>query len=245
MTETPWPMKAELPPIIKTGAVTAIRYERKWVPPGFSLAEVLAMVRRHPAAFRPAFPERQVNNVYLDTPELNHYHDHISGASERMKVRLRWYGEFSTSGSEVVLELKRKRGWASWKESFPLPGIRLADALNRAHLPGGWNVSCLPDSLRLRLRSLRPAVANHYRRHYFQTPAGGIRLTVDSHLGFFGFEAPNHGLRRLNHTGLALVVELKYLADQADQAAEIVNRFPFRLCRCSKYVLGIQQLDGR
>src|SRR5450759_5211206 len=67
--ETPWPMKAELPPIIKTGAVTAIRYERKWVPAGFSLAEVLAMVRRHPAAFRPAFPERQVNNIYLDTPE--------------------------------------------------------------------------------------------------------------------------------------------------------------------------------
>ncbi len=238
-------MKAELPPIIKTGAVTAIRYERKWVPAGFSLAEVLAMVRRHPAAFRPAFPERQVNNIYLDTPELSHYLDHIAGASERLKVRLRWYGEFSTSAPEVVLELKRKRGWASWKESFSLPGIRLEDALSRARLPGGWNVSCLPELLRLRLRSLWPAVANQYRRHYFQTPAGGIRLTVDSHLGFFGFDTPNHGLRRLNHQGPAMVVELKYHDAQADEAVEIVNRFPFRLCRCSKYVLGIQQLDGR
>jgi hypothetical protein len=238
-------MMSELPPIIPTGAPTAVRYERKWVPEGFSLAEVLAMVRRHPAAFRPAFPERQVNNVYLDTPELDHYFDHISGASERLKVRLRWYGEFTSAAPAATLELKRKRGSASWKESFPLPGIRLEDALSRARLPGGWKVSCVPESLRLSLQSLRPAVANHYRRHYFQTPQGGIRLTVDSHLGFFGFDTPNHGLRRLHHQGPATVVELKYHDAQTDEAVEIVNHFPCRLGRCSKYVLGIQQLDGR
>ena len=67
---------------------------------------------------------------------------------------------------------------------------------------------------------------------------------MDSHLGFFGFDTPNHGLRPLHHQGPAIVVELKYQDAQGDEAAEIVNHFPCRLCRCSKYVLGIQQLDG-
>ncbi|MEK7677782.1 MAG: polyphosphate polymerase domain-containing protein [Verrucomicrobiota bacterium] len=251
-----------------TGDVPSMRYERKWLPTGLSMAEVLVMVRRHPAAFRPAYPERQVNNVYFDTPRLDHYFDHISGNSARVKVRLRWYGEFNAFGASPVLELKFKRGSASWKESFPWrgapprvarasgplgwkesfpwPGARLEEVLSHAHAPHGWQEEIdLPEAVRLRLRSLQPTLANRYHRHYFRSAVGGVRLTVDSNLGFFGVSASNRGLQRLAGDGLTTVLELKYHDSQTAAAAEIASGFPFRVRRCSKYVLGIQHLDSR
>lgn len=228
-----------------TGDVPSVRYERKWLPTGLSLAEILAMVRCHAAAFRPAYPERQVNNVYFDTPRLDYYFDHISGSSERVKVRLRWYGEFNDFRAPPVLELKFKRGSASWKEFFPWPGTRLEEVLSHAHAPDGWEAIALPEAVRLRLRSLQPTLANRYHRHYFRSAAGGIRLTVDFNLGFFGINTSKHGLHRLAGDGPMAVLELKYHDSQTAAAAEIASGFPFRVRRCSKYVLGIQHLDNR
>lgn len=66
------------------------RYERKFTVQGLALSEILALVRRHPAAFREAYPPRMVNNVYFDTPGLNNYYDHVNGAPNRIKTRVRW-----------------------------------------------------------------------------------------------------------------------------------------------------------
>ncbi|MBI4324842.1 MAG: polyphosphate polymerase domain-containing protein [Chloroflexi bacterium] len=251
-----------------TGIVSSVRYERKWLPTGLSMAEVLALVRRHPAAFRPAYPERQVNNVYFDTPRLDHYFDHISGASERVKVRLRWYGDFNDFGASPALELKFKRGSASWKESFPWrgapprvtrtsgppgwkqsfpwPGARLEEVLSHTHAQDGWQEEIdLPEAVRLRLRSLQPTLANRYHRHYFRSAGDGIRLTVDSSLSFFGVSASSRGLQRLACDGPTVVLELKYRDSQTAAAAQMAGGFPFRVRRCSKYVLGIQHLDNR
>jgi len=71
------------------------RYERKFVADGFTLPEVLALVRRHPAAFREVYPARSVNNLYLDSPEFSDYHDHVNGVAHRNKTRIRWYGAWS------------------------------------------------------------------------------------------------------------------------------------------------------
>jgi hypothetical protein len=223
---------------------SSVRYERKWVPAGRPLAEVLLAVRRHPAAFRTVFPERQVNNVYFDTPSLSHYHDHVAGSSERLKVRLRWYGSFDGDLPHPVLELKFKRGSASWKESFPLPPIRLADLLGRAAAPNWWGAADLPEFVRLRLRSLRPTLANHYRRYYFRAAADGIRLTVDTQLSFLDTRPAGSSLRRLVYPTPPTIMELKYDDAHTETAERVAHRLPFRMTRCSKYVLGIQHLDG-
>jgi hypothetical protein len=39
-----------------------------------------------------------------------------------------------------------------------------------------------------------------------------------------------------------IVIELKFGLAAADSAAHITNALPFRLARCSKYVLGITSL---
>ena len=69
-----------------------LRYERKFIADRLALAEVLALVKRHPAAFREAYPARNVNNLYLDSPDLRDYRDHVNGIAHRTKTRIRWYG---------------------------------------------------------------------------------------------------------------------------------------------------------
>ncbi len=227
----------------ESGAITSLRYERKWILTGLPLTEVLALVRRHPAAFRPAFPVRQVNNVYFDSIDLDSYHAHVTGASRRRKVRLRWYGEFQTPVPHPMLEFKIKHGSAGWKETFPASGALLENVL-RHNLPRGeWDGDGVPELARQRLRSLLPTVGNRYHRHYFCSARSGVRLTVDSRLGFYSGKGQNQGWRPLLYNGPEVILELKYDDSQVPEAVNISNNFPFRLSRCSKYVLGIQHLD--
>jgi hypothetical protein len=76
------------------------------------------------------------------------------------------------------------------------------------------------------------------------SPQWGIRLTVDHQLEFFGLRAK--GLRpwQAFAPGPAVVLELKYPAEKAEEVGWIANQFPFRPVRCSKYVLGVQIVCG-
>lgn len=228
----------------ESGAITPLRYERKWILTGLPLTEVLALVCQHPAAFRPAFPVRQVNNVYFDSIDLDFYHAHITGSSRRLKVRLRWYGEFQTPTPHPMLEFKIKQGSAGWKETFPASGALLENLLRHDLPRGDWDGDGVPELARQRLRSLLPTVGNRYHRHYFCSARCGVRLTVDSRLGFYSGKGQNQGWHPLLYHGPEVIMELKYDNSQVREAVDISNNFPFRLSRCSKYVLGIQHLDG-
>src|SRR5437879_6346363 len=97
------------------------RYERKFLPQEFALAEVLTLVRRHPAMFREVYPPRFVNNIYLDSPGRSDYHDHVAGVPNRSKTRVRWYGAPSGHIAMPVLEQKVKHGHVGGKLSHGLP----------------------------------------------------------------------------------------------------------------------------
>jgi hypothetical protein len=224
----------------KTGAISPVRFEKKWVLEGFSLAEVVAMIHRHPAAFRVAYPPRQVNNIYFDSPNLDYYFAHVVGATQRLKVRVRWYGEFQVMTPKPVVEFKIKRGSVGWKESFPVPAILAQSLLGQIDPPVTRDGEMWPEPVRPHMHSLGPTLGNQYWRHYFCSAASGVRLTIDYQLGFHGRHGPDRGWRPLAYYGPALIMELKYHEDQARAAAAIAGGFPFRLSRCSKYVLGIQ-----
>ncbi len=216
------------------------RYERKFAVQALPLPEVLALVRRHPAAFHEAYPPRMVNNVYLDTPGRNSYHDHVQGAPCRTKTRVRWYGEPRGAIPGPILERKLKCGLVGGKLAQTLPPLTLNGAGVREPLEGAFVGDHLPEAWRIGLRFLEPSVFSRYRRHYFVSADGRFRLTVDSELRFAPPENAATGGTRL--TEPLVVVELKFAPQHAGMAATITNAFPFRVVRCSKYVLGVEQI---
>jgi len=220
------------------------RFERKFLPAGWSVAETLAFVRRHPAVFHEPYPERVVNNLYFDTPDLRHFHDHINGAAHRLKVRLRWYGAFGGAVTEPRLEFKFRRGTVSGKETHPFPAFGLNGHFPPAILEVAWRSETLSEKARFRLRGVRPLLGNRYRRRYFRSADGAIRLTVDWGLEFFEVQDAEGTLRRLPRSESVVIIELKYPAASIHAAAAVTAHLPFRVVRCSKYVIGVERLYG-
>ncbi len=214
------------------------RYEKKFVIHGRTVSEVRALIRAHPAAFREVYPARVVNNVYLDSPGLGDYYDHLNGASKRLKTRIRWYGETNGQIAAPVLERKMKCGSVSGKVSARLPAVVL-----NGHGLGGALKDALakakPNEHTLAAQLLTPSLHNRYSRHYFASADGRFRLTLDSDLAFepgsAGAFAPRMRLPSV------IVLELKFAPELAREAESVTKFFPFRVARCSKYVLGIEQ----
>jgi hypothetical protein len=218
------------------------RYEKKFVAEGRTLAEVLATVRRHPCAFREIYRPRIVNNVYLDSPTRRDYHDHVNGAANRSKTRVRWYGEQFEAADRPCLERKLKKGMVSGKEVYSLPALSLARDDLGAALMDAFETATIPPILRSLLRHVQPALFNRYRRHYFQSCDRRFRLTVDTRLQFAGTARNNCLAVAWSPSQATPILELKFDTQAAETADAITNAFAFRVVRFSKYVAGIQGL---
>lgn len=219
-----------------------LRYEKKFIAEGFTLAEAAARVRRHPAAFREAFPPRIVNNIYLDSPTRRDYHAHINGASNRTKTRVRWYGPQFETVERPVLERKLKRGMVSGKEAYALPRFSVNGGCLRSGLGAAFDASPLPPILRAALRHVEPALFNRYERYYFQSCDGKFRLTVDWGLQFAGVVCNRQQAIDLSPPARTVILELKFEPEFAEGADAITNALPFRVARFSKYVAGIERV---
>ncbi|HOW67261.1 MAG TPA: VTC domain-containing protein [Candidatus Paceibacterota bacterium] len=222
-----------------------LRFERKFLPAGLSLPEVLALVRRHPALFREVYPMRVVNNIYLDTPGLKSYFDHVHGTANRSKTRVRWYGRIPGPLERPVLEHKAKRGQVSGKISQCLPPLPGNGSVSLPALSQTWEQADLADSSRIALRCLTPSLVNSYQRRYFLSADGRFRLTIDSDLMFGRPGYPSNGsMLSQACQNPAIILELKYAPELTRDAGTVTNAFPFRMSRCSKYVLGLEHIGA-
>ncbi len=220
-------------------APSDLRYERKFVTSELGVAETEALLRFHPALFREAYRPRWVNNVYLDTPSLEHYHANVRGVARRVKCRIRWYGSPRGPIARPVLELKRKQGLVGSKESHPLLPFDLEEDFDPRLL---FAKSELPAPLQCDLSVLRTVLINRYRRRYFVSRDGIYRITVDSDLGYRGVaEGVRHFHGWIGNDG-RVIIELKFGLGHEDGASRVANRFPFRVTRSSKYVVGVEAL---
>ncbi len=218
------------------------RHELKFIARGCDLQELIALVRRHRALFRESYPNRVVNNIYLDTPGLDDFHDHINGLAHRSKNRVRWYGPARMKIERPVFEGKLRRGHVSGKFSHPLPALSLDDGPVAESVSRCIAITQLPERLLGALRQREPSVFNRYRRHYFESANRRFRLTIDSEMRFGNAEDAGVPDERLSDGVPYLVIELKFPPEHGDESAEVAGQLPFRLTRCSKYILGIQQI---
>jgi len=221
-----------------------MRYEIKMTCDEVYLPEVRSLILLHPAGFSEAYPPRQVNNIYLDTPALDCLKDHIDGTAQRSKLRFRWYGPDYTA-VRGTLELKHKVGHLGWKEyspvaaTFDLTTIAWQDWLDalRSHAQGAaahW----------LSWRD-RPTLLNSYTREYYESADQEIRITLDYGLVVYEqmlYLVPNLALQ--TPTAGCAVAEVKAPSTLHQRLSHVLSSLPLQVEHNSKYVSGMLDALG-
>ncbi len=235
-------MQASVP--VKERSADDYRFERKYHIQDLNLHEVEMWVRRSPCLFRECFPPRYINNIYFDTPELDNYHENLGGQAARTKLRLRWYGDYLYNPSKTTLEYKIKQGMVGTKESYKLPALSLKPGFGYDGLKTYWDSCPLPDRVKEDAAVVLPTIGNRYRRKYFLSMDGDYRITIDSELSFIAIERFDNSFERIRKLHQSVIVELKYQGSIATLDERLMNFFPFRITRMSKYVSGVELLHG-
>ena len=218
---------------------TELRYELKFTAPEDSINHARAWIRLHPEGFRPAFTSRHVNSIYLDTPTLTHLNDNLLGSRQRQKTRLRWYGDLSENIIDPVLELKLKDGYLGDKKRTMLPNLSLKQTWSQlikqirqeaiAQNPDIWQKHLHP--------LLTPTILNRYKRDYFVSPDGQLRLTLDYNQQVFNQRfstRPNIQFPQLIQP--LFVIEMKAPLELSNRLETAASHIPIRRNRNSKYV---------
>jgi len=198
----------------------------------------------HPACFAEPFPARWVNNVYFDTYDYLAFRQNLSGASQRYKVRYRWYGEHGLP-DRGSLEVKCKRNFYGWKIRYPRDeapsqaGDRWRDIRRRL-------AERLPAAGRTWLAANpQPVILNRYHRRYLVTHDQRVRATIDTRLCVYDQRyKPHPNLSHAANLQRLLVVELKFERSERERASRLVEGLPLRVSRHSKYVTGVQSVRG-
>ena len=202
-----------------------------------------AVIKLHPRLFHAPYPPRYVNNLYLDTPDLENYYDNVNGADRRCKVRVRWYGAPLGPVNQPVLEIKVKDGLVGTKHTYALRPFRLEQGFGSHAFRSEAMMAGLPENVRFRLRDLEVVLFNRYYRSYFATHDGLFRVTLDSEMRFHKANgALGNAFIHRQMDSRDLVVELKYEVDQEPSADRVAGFFPFRVTRNSKYVQGVERV---
>ncbi len=219
------------------------RYELKILVPPREAYRVTAWLRLHPAGFSTLYPDRRVNSLYFDTPDLTCAQENFAGISRRRKLRLRWYGQAATA-VDVTLELKCKEGGLGWKHQ-----VRVARAVDLNSMSWsklrGLLMKASPVAMKRMIEPLnKPTVLVSYDRSYYQSRDRSVRLTFDRDVTFFDQQFTNRGINFLRRKFLAApcVIELKSGSCERKRLREIATAFPLRLAKNSKYTYALQTL---
>lgn len=238
-----------------------MRYERKYRIEELDRYAIRSVIDGHPVSFRTLFPDRQINNIYLDTRDMSYFRENLSGVGQRRKYRIRWYGSELEQVSKPVLEIKIKDGELGEKISAKLPDFSMGAfpdvqkvvrenmlALSAAApavtdpktiVFSGSGESASPVPRRpFPMHDLVPVLVNTYRRSYLISNDRRFRLTIDWDMHFYGMGQKFQPYRNFSRDH-AVVVEVKYEAEDDAFYSGIGQHIPFRLGKNSKYVNGI------
>lgn len=218
------------------------RYERKFLVDGLDHHMAIAWIKRHPYLFYQPYPPRYINNFYLDTPDMDNYYDNVSGAGDRRKVRLRWYGELFGEIEKSTLEIKIKHGPVGRKRLYPFGSFMLEEGYNAGELVALARGSNLPDEIKVIVRTQQIVLMNRYYRHYFATRDNRFRLTVDTDLCYYRVSRFQNRFAHCQNDYRNIIVELKYTKENDPNANHVSSFFPFRVTKSSKYVQGIERV---
>ncbi len=217
------------------------RREIKYVVDEMLAPHLECWLQAHHAAFLVPYPARWVNNIYFDTPDYLAYAQNLAGITDRAKVRYRWYGDVSPIGAGQI-EVKMRRSGLGRKlthdVSTPPPAYGMWGAV----------LTHLRDSITGGARTWfdafpMPVLINRYRRSYWVTADGLVRVTIDTNHAVFD-QRYNSVPRtdRPANVPRTTVFEVKYLPEHHDQVRDTIATLPVSLSRHSKFAVGMDAI---
>ena len=153
-----------------------LRYELKFVFHRANISEILGRLQLAGVSLEPLYPQRCINNIYLDTCDLQTYYENLSGAAVRNKFRIRWYQDTLNDNNRFQFEIKSRYGQLGDKSTEYVEDALPASILN---LSAEGIINLIRAHTRLNVGLLVPTIYNSYARMYFMSRSG-VRVTVDS-----------------------------------------------------------------
>lgn len=216
------------------------RYERKFVVPYLDKDEAELVIRSNSFFFNEIYYERQVNSLYFDTFDMDSYFDNVLGNTDRLKIRIRWYGDLMKI-TKPTLELKIRRGLVGTKLLFPLKEFSLPCSLK--DIRNVFAQSELPPWLLETMKTQKFAILNSYTRKYFASACNRYRITLDSNLKYWGIFNQDHLSLMKYIEDDYVILELKYKIQE--DAEDVTTQFPFRMTKSSKFVTAYNHFKGK
>ena len=207
------------------------RFERKWILNGGDHLKLVNALLRSNFFFKFQFPNRKVNSLYFDTNEYSSIIENLDGVTKKKKIRLRWYGD-KMFLNKPMLEIKKKRGYETKKESYNL------EILNGINYLDPQNLKKILKTINLFLnlkKNLYPILTTHYERSYFISNQDNVRATID-------FNLESIFLKNLSEMNILkkyypeCILELKYSTNIDRFVRHQLNDMSLRLSKNSKFV---------
>lgn len=208
-----------------------MRYERKYRIEQVDRRLILQILRLHPAGLTQLYPDRQINNIYFDTPGLTTYKENVMGIANRDKYRVRWYGWDPTQIQKPILEIKHRRNNVGTKTFHPMGVFSMEELQPLVQAVNQHSGTTAP---------LLPTLQNSYKRAYFSTPDQKFRLTLDWDLAYASMRACRKFTKHQQKESNVHILELKYEQELEQEADRITQFLPFKSTKNSKYVTGVE-----
>jgi len=203
-----------------------MRHEKKYRIQESTASEVKQVLLDHPVSFRSAFPDRYINSIYFDSADMTSFQQNQDGISERVKYRIRWYGEDMLTATSPQLEIKIRSNEFGRKEFVALPDFNLnsltqLESIAKKYLPS----------------ELMPKVITRYYRSYYLSHNQILRATIDAGVTYYGFGGYQY--KTTPHLDEAIILELKCKKDEVEFLSQACQHIPYRIQKNSKYVNGV------
>jgi hypothetical protein len=214
-----------------------LRYERKFIDKSINFNNINFLLKKGTQGFREKFPSRYVNNIYLDDYKFSFFSKNYNGLFNRIKYRIRWYGDIRSEIKSPVLELKIKNGLLGYKLHYPLKPFLMKKLYLKNNFKQLINNSDIPDLIKENMKYLKPTLFNRYKRKYFISSIfPHCRITMDNNLIYAKPEKINFINTFINKP---IIIEFKYPWEVHTSIDYLSNKLSLRLSKFSKYVNGI------
>jgi SPX domain protein involved in polyphosphate accumulation len=214
------------------------RYEYKYL---ISAAQSREIASRLAGAFeRDSHGESYLlTSLYFDDDRFTAYRDKIAGVKDRVKYRLRFYGN---DESYIVFEAKRKSGKMVDKTSFVVSRAD-ADALINGDYSvlAEYGAPLAEEFFALaRRKNYHPAAVTIYTREAFVHPASNMRITFDRGLETRAdYDIFKSGVQKRIYDSDSTIMEVKF-DDVMPSSAKTLIPFIGQPTAISKYCLCLE-----